>query len=90
MEIVVQQLDLSSHVNFTEKLKFMPKKGFYCAIQENGKTKCLGHGKGRSYSPISSTLREYLDAQFAIANLALVKLLKRYKFPVPSWLVHLA
>jgi hypothetical protein len=89
MNALITQLDLPNSINFTEKLKFDTKKGFYCPVTSNGGTKCLGRGKGRSYAPMSDDLRKFLNAKFNPANSALLNFLKRYKFPIPIWLSRL-
>lgn len=32
--------------------RFDPQRGFWCQLLEGGKTKCLGHSKGRKYPPM--------------------------------------
>uniref|UniRef100_A0A914Z2T6 Sulfotransferase domain-containing protein n=1 Tax=Panagrolaimus superbus TaxID=310955 RepID=A0A914Z2T6_9BILA len=77
----------TSNFNYATNLRYVPEKGFYCTIKK-GKTKCLGASKGRKYIPISDSLRSQLNSYYAGHNRALLKLLNRYKFNVPGWLLN--
>ena len=52
----------------------------------DGKTKCLGKGKGRSYPAMSAELRRRLNEIFKNDNLSLHRFLTRNKLRVPAWL----
>jgi hypothetical protein len=64
---------------------FSERKGHYCVMEE-GKNRCLGPSKGRPYPPLSSTEVSYLKQYYGPDNLALIKLLKELKRPLPVWL----
>jgi heparan sulfate N-deacetylase/N-sulfotransferase NDST2 len=52
--------------------------------------RCLGSSKGRHYQPMSHRLRQHLEAHFRGPNLALKQLLRKYKFPVPKFLLSVS
>lgn len=64
---------------------FNRKKGHYC-VMDGGKTKCLGPSKGRIYPLLQHAELAYLEDYYRADNLALVKLLKKLKRPLPIWL----
>ncbi|CAI4222133.1 unnamed protein product [Auanema sp. JU1783] len=70
---------------YNKKIRFSPSKKFFCRITE-GKTKCLGGSKGRSYEPINSSLENKLNMLFKPDNLSLQRFLTKNKLPVPQWL----
>jgi len=79
-----------SPIDYSQLLKFNPKKGFYCAVV-SGQEKCLGISKGRQYEAMSSTARTLLHASFHADNLALHKLIVKNGWQTPDWLrSHLA
>uniref|UniRef100_A0AC35FTS7 [heparan sulfate]-glucosamine N-sulfotransferase n=1 Tax=Panagrolaimus sp. PS1159 TaxID=55785 RepID=A0AC35FTS7_9BILA len=88
MDQLLIDLNLStSDFTYSTNLKYVPEKGFHCSLI-SGKTKCLGASKGRKYLPISDSLRSQLNSYYAGHNRALIKLLIRYKFNVPGWLLN--
>jgi hypothetical protein len=72
--------------DFEERLQFNEKKGFFCAVDDAGRSKCLGQSKGRRYDPMPVELRTRLNAIYAEHNGALARFLQKYNFPIPSFL----
>ena len=68
--------------------RFDPKKGFFCQVMSDDKTKCLGKSKGRQYPPIDERSEEYLKQFYNKFNVALSKLLDRMNFDKPEWLTE--
>src|SRR6218665_1682111 len=68
--------------------RFDKKKGFFCQIVGNDKTKCLGRGKGRRYPPMDTRSEALLKSFYHKPNVALSKLLGRLGQPVPDWLTE--
>ena len=78
-------LGVEPFVDFREKIRFSPRKGFYCQVV-NSTTKCLGRGKGRVYPDMDGQSAEYLNIIYRKHNIALSKLLTRLNVHVPEWL----
>ncbi|KAI5168162.1 Bifunctional Heparan Sulfate N-Deacetylase/N-Sulfotransferase 3 [Manis pentadactyla] len=69
-----------------EALTFDSRKGFWCQLLEESKTKCLGRSKGRKYSPMDPDSRAFLSSYYRDHNVELSKLLHKLRQPLPSWL----
>ena len=78
-------LHVQPFIDYNTMLKFEPAKGFYCPVV-NGKTKCLGKGKGRDYPPMDQKSRKFLQNYYRLYNEHLLKLLKRLGYSIPNWL----
>ena len=76
--------DVSIDLN-DKRHKDEKNKGFYCPLV-NGKTKCLGKGKGRDYPPMEPKSRKFLQNYYRLYNEHLLKLLKRLGYSIPNWL----
>ncbi|MCL4125710.1 UNVERIFIED_CONTAM: hypothetical protein GTU68_025104 [Idotea baltica] len=72
--------------NYTEHIRFDKRKGFFCQVTEEDRTKCLGRGKGRQYPAMDQEVEKHLKEFYKHPNIALEKLLVRLNYPVPSWL----
>ena len=72
-------------MDYSTLLKFEPHKGFYCPLV-NGRTKCLGKGKGRIYEPMDLKSKKFLQNYYRLYNEHLLKLLKRLGYSIPNWL----
>lgn len=86
-------LKITPFFNYSEHLRFDPKKGFFCQVVSGDHTKCLGRSKGRQYPPMEEKslklLQRYSEFGFGYEcvrcvyryylshNTALVKLMKR-------------
>ncbi|XP_013787455.1 bifunctional heparan sulfate N-deacetylase/N-sulfotransferase-like [Limulus polyphemus] len=81
-----QFLKIPSFIDFTNKLRYVPQKGFYCQVTQQNSTKCLGHTKGRHYPPVDPLAQKFLKAFYLSSNIALSKLLTRLRLPIPQWL----
>jgi heparan sulfate N-deacetylase/N-sulfotransferase NDST2 len=80
-------LKIEPFMDYKEKLRFEPKKGFYCQVSEtNNSTKCLGRSKGRIYLDMEPRAEKFLRAYFMSHNVALSKLLTKLHQPIPQWL----
>lgn len=79
-------LAIAPFYNYTEHLRFDKRKGFYCQVTKEDKTKCLGRGKGRNYPPMTEEETKILKNFYKPYNIALEKLLNRLDYVVPSWL----
>jgi len=76
-------------LNYTQLLKYSEKKGFFCAIQNDGyknSTKCLGNSKGRKYPLIDNKSLLYLNDFFKEPNFKFYKFLKAKLYSIPLWL----
>ncbi len=78
--------DIRPFVDYSRRLRFSKKKGFFCEVTEAGKTRCLGRGKGREYSPMQRETELHLREYYRLHNEALVKVLRRLGYAVPGWL----
>ncbi|XP_069951681.1 bifunctional heparan sulfate N-deacetylase/N-sulfotransferase isoform X1 [Cherax quadricarinatus] len=79
-------LNIEPFYNYTEHLRYDKRKGFFCQVIEEDKTKCLGRGKGRVYAPMNESDAKLLKEYYQPYNIALEKLLTRLDYPVPGWL----
>ncbi|XP_042891362.1 bifunctional heparan sulfate N-deacetylase/N-sulfotransferase-like isoform X2 [Penaeus japonicus] len=79
-------LEIEPFYNYTEHLRYDKRKGFYCQVIEEDKTKCLGRGKGRIYPPMNESESKILKDFYQSYNVALEKLVTRLDYPVPGWL----
>lgn len=80
-------LKITPFFNYTEHLRFDPKKGFFCQVIKEDHTKCLGRSKGRQYPPMEEKSLKYLQRYYLSHNTALVKLFKKIGIRiVPNWL----
>ena len=66
--------------------RYDAKKGFYCQILPNGKSKCLGIGKGRQYEAMDDKSEDYLLDYYRQHNIDMESLLARLGQPSPKWL----
>ena len=67
-------------------VRFNKKKGFFCPINSNNRTQCLGNSKGRRYESMSSFAREYLNKYYLLSNRKLLKILQNKNYSIPLWL----
>ncbi|RZC33289.1 bifunctional heparan sulfate N-deacetylase/N-sulfotransferase [Asbolus verrucosus] len=80
-------LKITPFFNYTDHLRFDPKKGFYCQVISGDHTKCLGRSKGRQYPPMEEKSLKLLQRYYLSHNTALVKLMKRIGIRnIPNWL----
>lgn len=86
MNRVQEFLSVDPIIDYSHKLRFDPKKGFFCSVNGNNTTKCLGKGKGRIYPPMSEKEIKLLREFFTPHNVALSKLLTKLRQPIPLWL----
>lgn len=97
LQELFEELGLPELDDIHQRLQFSKEKGFYCLVQENNgrrnltnkknNLQCLGSSKGRRYEPMSNRLMRYLEAIFSGPNQSLIKLLRKYQFPLPSFLI---
>ncbi|XP_021350487.1 bifunctional heparan sulfate N-deacetylase/N-sulfotransferase-like [Mizuhopecten yessoensis] len=86
MHNVQRFLHIEPHYNYSQLIRFDPKKGFYCQILSEDKNKCLGRGKGRLYPNMSKEVTDYLRQFYRKHNVALSKFLKKNQYRIPDWL----
>ncbi|KAJ3653400.1 hypothetical protein Zmor_012654 [Zophobas morio] len=80
-------LKITPFFNYTEHLRFDPKKGFFCQVVSGDHTKCLGRSKGRQYPPMEEKSLKLLQRYYLSHNTALVKLMKRIGLRnISNWL----
>ncbi|KAL6737132.1 hypothetical protein Aduo_010802 [Ancylostoma duodenale] len=73
------------YFDYSKAVRYSSSKRFFCQVID-GKTKCLGRGKGRVYPPMSPELWARLNNIFLQDNTALHKFLVKNHLPVPKWL----
>ena len=78
-------LGVTPFMDFRKKLVYDRRKGFFCMLLE-GRKKCLGKGKGRSYPTMDESSREWLHNYYRKSNENLTKLLVKIGNEVPAWL----
>merc|ERR1712112_75720 len=78
-------LQITPFFDYKDSLVFDKNKGFYCQVV-NGRKKCLGKGKGRSYPPMDAYSEDWLQKYYKKSNENLEKLLNRLGYEIPSWL----
>ena len=80
-------LNIKPFIDYSDKLKFDRKKGFFCRVSEDGgPPKCLGKGKGRQYPNMDAESQNFLRDYYRLSNEALLKLLNRLGYSIPDWL----
>ena len=86
MEGVQEFLGVHPKLDYSRRLKYNKQKGFFCQIF-NGRSQCLGKGKGREYPEMDMRAAKYLKGYYRSHNEELFNLLKQLKYDLPSWLV---
>ncbi|XP_049794710.1 bifunctional heparan sulfate N-deacetylase/N-sulfotransferase [Schistocerca nitens] len=80
-------LKIQPAFNYSQHLRYDPKKGFFCQVINGDHTKCLGRSKGRQYPPMEEKSYKLLQRYYLSHNTALVKLLKKLGMrTIPQWL----
>lgn len=72
--------------DYSKRLRFDKRKGFYCQVTSQGGSQCLGKGKGRHYDPLDSRSQQFLEGYYKTPNKELAELLQLFRQPLPSWL----
>ena len=67
--------------------RYDSRKGFFCVVKE-GRKKCLGKGKGRSYPPMSMADHQWLDRYYSPHNARLREILTELDRTPPGWLLE--
>ncbi|XP_071953290.1 bifunctional heparan sulfate N-deacetylase/N-sulfotransferase 4-like [Antedon mediterranea] len=86
MSKVQHFLHIKNQFDYFTHLKYDNKKGFYCQLLNNGRTKCLGNSKGRVYPPMDQKSQNYLSQYYQSHNQELKGLLSKLNYRVPQWL----
>lgn len=84
-------LPIQNYFNFKSVIRYDRKKKFFCVLlkEKQPKTiKCLGSSKGRKYSKLDIRTTEYLNKFYSKTNKLFFKLLKKYSFQIPKWLLN--
>lgn len=79
-------LKIEPFFDYKSHLRFDPRKGFFCQVNQINGTKCLGRSKGRLYPPLDLKSEKFLRAFYMSHNVALSKLFTRLHQPIPLWL----
>lgn len=80
-------LNITPIYDYSQHLRYDPRKGFFCQVLKNDNTKCLGRNKGRGYKPMDEKSYKLLKRFYQSHNTALVKLFKRLGYRmIPQWL----
>lgn len=54
-------LKITPTFNYSTHLRYDPKKGFFCQVTNEDRTKCLGKSKGRQYPPMEDRSYKFLQ-----------------------------
>ena len=57
-------LKITPTFNYSTHLRYDPKKGFFCQVTNEDRTKCLGKGKGRQYPPMEERSYKFLQVLY--------------------------
>ena len=87
MNNIQHSLQISPFFDYSKSLLFDKTKGFYCMMKD-GKKKCLGKGKGRSYPPMDEFSSKWLLKYYRKYNENLERLLTKLGQSVPDWLIN--
>ncbi|KAJ8319937.1 hypothetical protein KUTeg_001524, partial [Tegillarca granosa] len=87
MNDIQKFLHIKPYVNYSRYIRFDSKRGFFCQIIKDNKTKCLSEGKGRLYPPMEKEAMDYLRVFYRHHNAQLFEFLKKHEYTVPEWLV---
>ncbi|KAK6170363.1 hypothetical protein SNE40_018773 [Patella caerulea] len=86
MHTIQRFLHIDPYFDYSQFLRFDPKKGFFCQVISDDRNKCLGKSKGRAYPPMSKEEQLFLKQYYQRHNVALSKLLDKLNTEVPAWL----
>ena len=78
-------LHVQCHVS--SLIRYDSHKGFFCVVKE-GRKRCLGKGKGRSYPPMSTADHQWLESYYSPHNARLRELLTELGRTHPGWLLE--
>lgn len=56
-------LKITPAFNYSSHLRYDPKKGFFCQVTNEDRTKCLGKSKGRQYPPMEDRSYKLLQVR---------------------------
>lgn len=56
-------LKITPAFNYSSHLRYDPKKGFFCQVTNEDRTKCLGKSKGRQYPPMEDRSYKLLQVK---------------------------
>ena len=78
-------LQIEPFFDYKDRLVYDRHKGFYCQVVQ-GRKKCLGKGKGRTYPAMDDYSRDWLQKYFKKPNENLERLLTKLGYEIPAWL----
>ena len=58
-------LKITPAFNYSSHLRYDPKKGFFCQVTNEDRTKCLGKSKGRQYPPMEDKSYKLLQVRYS-------------------------
>ncbi|RDD38773.1 Bifunctional heparan sulfate N-deacetylase/N-sulfotransferase [Trichoplax sp. H2] len=80
------KLKVNDILDYSMKLQFDQRKGYYCVKRERGRNKCLGRSKGRKYPPMDKDSEMYLRNFYRPYNIKLKEVLESRSLAIPTWL----
>lgn len=80
------KLNVDDVLDYSTKLQFNKRKGFFCVKRERGRSKCLGRSKGRKYPPMDKESENYLKKFYKPYNIKLKEVLESHSLTIPLWL----
>ncbi|CAG0918609.1 unnamed protein product [Notodromas monacha] len=86
MNSLQKELNITPFFDYANHLSFDSRKGFFCKVDGEKRTRCLGKSKGRKYPPMDEHSAAFLKRYYMSGNVALEKLLKRLGYAIPAWL----
>lgn len=86
LHFLQKSMNFKRYFDYSNALVYDEKKGFYCQMLPNGKSQCLGKGKGRIYPNMDDKSDMFLAKYYADSNKRLKRLLVELRKPVPAWL----
>lgn len=63
-------LKITPAFNYSSHLRYDPKKGFFCQVTNEDRTKCLGKSKGRQYPPMEDRSYKLLQVKLLLEVLS--------------------
>lgn len=65
-------LKITPAFNYSSHLRYDPKKGFFCQVTNEDRTKCLGKSKGRQYPPMEDKSYKLLQVRVKFYRVVVV------------------
>ncbi|KAI6657016.1 Bifunctional heparan sulfate N-deacetylase/N-sulfotransferase 2-like [Oopsacas minuta] len=88
IEQVLKFVNITVRRDINSSVRFDEKKGYFCPVDMDGVSRCLGPSKGRNYQEISSEEIVFLRNVYSAPNKLLKELLIRLNRSLPDWLIN--